>query len=224
MTNSIALGDINLTAAQFDRFIVKPTAGRLVAGQGVDHAAVWGDVEVVRVKRLPRGGSDHHPLLYTLNVGTGKHRERVRVLSWNVYVGQPTAQVKECLEWLTSVWKPHLVFLFEAYRCRPVLAQIEGYQLHQRVIPGEGRGLAVLVRDDVKIIRRGWLRMHAWWTGPVHGHRKRPRTYPRLAVRLPKGAHLRGLGLHLPTGGILGPNSIAVAETVARVQDWVGRP
>lgn len=217
-TPAIALGDINLNARAFEDLIIRPTNGRIAVGHGVDHAAMWGPVTLLSVRRLLAGGSDHPPILYTFIIDG----RPVRVIAWNVYVGQAPTAVQQRLENLTTLYMPHVVVLFEAYRCRRVLGHIDNYRRHQRVTPGEARGLAVLVRKDVAILRRGWLRMAISWVGPVHGHAKPPRTYPRLRLRTAGGVTFRILGLHLPTGGVKGRNKRAVLETIKRVQAWVG--
>lgn len=211
---SLVVGDFNLSAALVGK-LAKRVGGELVVGHGVDHAIAL-DMRVERVLRnLPRAGSDHGPILVDLTIDG----ERVRVLWWNVYVGQEPAAVLRAVCELADRWQPHVIALGEAYRCRSVLGRVPAYRRHQGR-RGEAVAMAVLVRHDVKILRRGWLDMLRAWIGPKHGHHHGPRSFPRLRLELPAGAVFRLLPVHFPTGGYDGPNAAAVLEAAAAVVDW----
>lgn len=216
-------GDWNLpreTVAELARRV----SGQLVQGRGVDHVLLAGDdVRLRRVRRdLPAHGSDHDPLLVDLDLAG----ELVRLLWWNVYVGQPPERVAQALTEFLALSSPHVVALAEAYRCRPELAKLArraGYRLVQSRRRGEPCNLAVLVRDDLRILRRGRAKMRTAWIGPVHGLRKSPREFPRLVLRTPGGVRFRLLAVHLPTGGTEGRNAEAVREAVERIARWAER-
>lgn len=218
--------DWNLTVAEVAA-IAEQIGGELIHGRGPDHG-IGRDVTVVKVTS-PRSkyGSDHHyPLIVDLDVpipGTARS-EQIRVLWWNVWVGQKPADVRAHLEQLLEAHQPDLVGLAEAYRCRDVLRQIEGYRLHHGRNVGERADVAVLVAHELQVLHHGRLHLARTWIGPKHGRRKSPRVSRRVQVRLPGGARIRVLFGHAPTGGYDGRNAAAVREWVRRTVRWANQP
>lgn len=227
-TVTLAFGDWNLSARAVSE-LAHSAGGRLLLGHGVDHGIYLGrGVQLVERENLGRHGSDaHDAILFTLLIdGRGKRpRTFLRVLVWNVYVGQDPERVDRELAGMIREHCPDVMALAEAYRCRGVLGELAeglGYWREQPA-SGEGSGCALLVRKAPgrKLLGRGSLRMSEPWIGPVHGRRKAPREYPRLRFRLASGRRVRALAIHFPTGGPDGGNGKAVRESIARVRRWV---
>lgn len=207
---TVAVADWNLGAGEVEA-IARQCGGGFFPGHHVDHAIVRG-AEKVSVKNLGRNGSDHDALLYTLTLPGG---ETFRILLWNVYVGHEPDALGAALARLIDAHQPHLVALSEAYRARKPLGQQSGYRRVQGLLPiGEDRDCAVLIRGDLLVVRKGFLRMREPWIGPKHGLRKRPRVYVRVRVRTKSGQTVRLLAAHLPFG------EKPRAESIARITAW----
>jgi len=212
---ALVVGDWNLSHAALER-LADRLEGELVVGKHPDHGILLGAARLVRVDRLDPGASDHAPILITLEVG----EERVRVLWWNVYVGQAPASVRAHLDGLLDLLEPDVVALGEAYRLGAVLKRVPGYR-RQRVPRGEGAELVTLVRRGPGTVTySGRLRMRERWIGPKHRLPHGPKAYPRLRIRLARRTVLRLLVVHLPTGGEGGPNDAAVVETLDALEGW----
>jgi endonuclease/exonuclease/phosphatase family metal-dependent hydrolase len=99
--------------------------------------------------------------------------------------------------------KPDVVVVEQAYRARRFLSRTAkrlGYQHHQyeRGPGAEWTGIAVLVSNNVNIIRTKPLLMEREWVGPKAGKRHEPRVYPTLVLRK-EGVTFRVIGIHLET-------------------------
>lgn len=214
---SLMVGDTNLGARELTA-LAQRCGGMFVRGHDVDAAIIRGG-KVTEALVLPKGKSDHHPVVYTLDVAG---HEQV-VLSWNVYVGQAPRRVKRRLRRLIKKYQPDAIALQEAYRCGPLLAVLAveyGYDLIQGPNAGEDADCALLVRADRPLRRRGTARMREHWIGPKHDLPKQPRRYPRSRREVVPGVHLRLLDVHPPTGGRDGRNATAVIETEDRIANW----
>lgn len=209
---TIAAGDTNLSGPQ-RKVLAAASGATLVEGHGVDAAFVVG-AKVVAVHVLARGGSDHPAIVYVLEAAG----QRFTALQWNVYVGQRPARVRRRLRRLIKRWKPDVIMLSEAYRCRAQLARIKGYHLTQGPNVGEGADCALMVRADHHLARTGIKRMRQPWTGPKHRLPKQPRQYPGARIVTDRLA-VRALSIHLPTLDRAGRNAPAVDETL----DWLTR-
>lgn len=188
-------------------------------GHGVDRGMVRG-CTVVKVLNLGRHGSDtHDALLWVLRLPSG---DVVRILAWNVWRGQDPLDVQVEVATMIDHQQPHVVFLFEAYRCRDALGTIPGYRRFQGRGIGEAAACAALVRRDVTVLRGGWLRMSHPWHGPKHGRRHDGRVWPRLRLRFKRGGVLRALGVHLATERPAG-NAPAVDEQRDALVRWAGK-
>ncbi len=209
---AVAVGDWNLGPYALGQ-IASP-GGKVVTGHKVDNALTYGRIITTDVLDLGAWrGSDHHAIAYRFKVGGAS----LRVLAWNVYVGNPPDRVRAELGRLLLERKPAVVVLNEAYRLGPL--SVAGYDTFHR-FPGERADTAVLVRDDVEVGRVRWVRMTEPWRGPIHGDLHAPRQY--VSVRLLWGGHpVRLLGVHLPTGGPDGPNAAAVRESMTEIRGWL---
>lgn len=220
MTTPVAaaiVGDWNETAADVDA-LARVIGAHGSIGHGVDRAVVRGDV-VMRARRLGRHGSDHPAILYVLSLASG---DVVRVVGWNVHGlparrGLTPTQVARAVAQLVDAHQPHAFVLIEAYRARKALGTIAGYRRRQGRNIGERADVALLIRRDVAIRRRGRLRMTRRWLGPIHRVWKMPRIYPTVRLRFELGGELRLLGYHGPFGA--GP----VAESRRRLIRWAGK-
>jgi hypothetical protein len=103
----------------------------------------------------------------------------MRLLYWNVYIGNKPSDVLRALRRLIRQHKPEIIGLGEATRVAPYLEKgIPGYTAYTFPKTHEGAAdTAVLVRDGVFLRRNRWLRMTKWWTGPKHGKRQGPKRY-----------------------------------------------
>ena len=214
---SVAVGDWN---ESYDDLVAlsKGHSATLARGQGVDHALVDG-ATVVTTRVLPKGGSDHHPILYTLDVDG----HRATLLNWNVYVGQRPSLVRRRLRRLIRRHRPNVITLQEAYRCGSALARLadaRGYHLVQGRNVGEGADCATLVRrDGQRLTGHGWMRMRQRW---AHKRPKSPRVYPRVRIRLAPGVALRVLNVHQPSKRAA--NATARDESRRRIARWLTAP
>lgn len=215
-----APGDWNLGTYDVEQIAAR-IGGELVTGRGPDHAIARG-VKVGKVTRLNKYGSDHHAILFDLHLPTG---ENLRVLWWNVYVGSAPEHVLEVLQELQHKHQPHIIALCEAYRLRGL--PLAGYRLIQgHRAPGlaetEAADVALMIRRDLALLNTGRVAMRLRWTGPVHDKPRGPRRYVRARVRTKRGFVLRVLAVHMPTGGLDGPNAAAVHESINRIVRWAG--
>lgn len=220
---AFVVADWNLPLSAVEKIATR-VRGKVMVGKGVNHAVVIG-AKPIMVRRLGLRGSDHEAILFTIALEDGT---RVRVLWWNVYVGQEPTDVLRQVATMADDHQPHLIALCEAYRCRSVLAQVPAYKRLQGVHLGstqtENSDVALLVRRDVKIRSEAATRMHVPWIGPKHNLKRSPRVYRRGWFEFPDGGELRFLAAHLPTGG---PdhdrNGPAVRESVSRIIRWAKR-
>lgn len=207
-----AVGDWNLRLDEV-RAIAEAVDGRVAVGHEVDRA-IYRGLHREAVRQLGELGSDHQAILWTFTDPVDGYQ--LRVLWWNVWVGQKPETVLRTVATLVDQHQPHIVALCETYRCGKVLGQIPGYR-RSRGFFGEGRDITVLVRRDLNVLGRSAWRMVVPW---VHHVPKTPRVYRRVRLELPSGQRLRFAAVHLPTGGPAGPSRLAVSESIARIQRW----
>jgi len=218
-------GDTNLPPGVFDDLAEEVGAPPSV-GHNIDRAIFRG-CKVVSVLPLPRAGSDHHAVLVIVRLPSG---DIVRILMWNVWAGHFPNHVYDSLVEMIADHDPHIIQLSEAYRLAGVLASLHRYQVFQlepqdtKADVDERPACVTLVRDDVKVLRHGWVHNLRWWKGPKHDLSHNGRIWPFLRLRFRHGGRLRWLGLHLSTGGVDGPNREAVAEQIGNATTWAGRP
>lgn len=103
---------------------------------------------------------------------------QLRLVTHNVYVGQPAAQLRDNLaELVEATDRPHALALQEAIRLdrgipgyRRVAVQLE---LHR-----DDGGCVLLVRNDVQLVKPRIVQVAGpWWTGPKHGLRHPPKVF-----------------------------------------------
>lgn len=199
------------------RGLAQRIEGHVLPGSGVDHGVVR-EMKSIGKVNLGKRGSDHHDaLMWDLMV----RGEFFRTIWWNVYVGNNPDNVGDQVRNLAASFKPDVIGLCEAYRCRGELRKVKGYVLYQGLNVGEGADIAVLVRKDRVVLHDRVLKMLATWIGPVHNVVKRPREYRVVRLRIAK-VPIRYVAAHLPTGGYDGRNSKSVKETVARLIRFAG--
>ena len=211
-------GDWNLAQPEVEA-IARRAAAQFVPGQHIDNAIVLGAKKVVAVP-LGKHGSDHPAVLYRITLPNG---EEFRVLAWNVYVARHPRDVHTALMELIDQTQPHAVALSEAYRCHTILGFVTGYRRLQGALPlGENRDCALLLRNDLKVLRSGISRMKQRWVGPKHAKAKGPRRFPHARVQTASGQVVRLMAAHLPTGGPTSHrNGAAVRESIARIVTWL---
>lgn len=215
---SVAAGDTNLDVDE--RGALAAAAGAvLVDGHGVDCLFLIG-ARVVETHVLAVGGSDHPPVVYVLETPDGR---RIVVLAWNVYVGQSPRRVRWRIRRLLKRWRPDVVMLSEAYRCRDQLAKLKGCHLVQGDNVGEGADCALLFPVRHRLVRAAVTPMTKRWIGPKHNEAKAPREFPHGRVHLAPGLALRGLALHIATGGTRGRNKDSVNESIDYATRWLER-
>lgn len=143
----------------------------------------------------------------------------LKALTWNV--GEAGRTAVTTVEAMLRTHKPHVVVITEAYGIHDELDDIVGYQLRQ-LRKGEGSGIAVLVRDDVRIRRGRLLRMARPWVGPKLLHPHAPRIFRRLVLQV-AGRKVAVDAIHFPPGGpsggvvTQGRNAPAWRESARRV-------
>lgn len=116
---------------------------------------------------------------------------------------------------------PQVVVVTEAYYARKWLRTVAGYKLYQytRRRGAEAPDIAVLVRADLRLVKRRPFRMTISWRGPG-GRLHSPRVYPAMVLfdgrrRWPL------MPVHFPSGGPAGPNVKAWHESWRRVSAWI---
>jgi hypothetical protein len=110
--------------------------------------------------------------------------------------------------------RPAAVVVTEAYRARSWLRGIPGYRSYQ-YWGTEARGIAILVRQDLRSERRKPLRMRRAWEW--NGRTRLPRKYPVLWLGDDDGPIGHLIGPHLPPGGPDGLNRRAWVESMRRI-------
>lgn len=118
--------------------------------------------------------------------------------------------------------QPDVAIALQAYRARDSLHRIGrdlGYAHHQ-LEGAEAKGIAMLVREDLKVREWRELKMDLEWHGPPSkgGRRHDPRTYP-IVVLEKDGRIWRKAAVHLPTHN----NPAAQAESLKRIFAWLAR-
>lgn len=146
----------------------------------------------------------------------------IRLLAWNVYIGNPPEKVLRSLRRLLNTHHPHVVVLMEASRLYGQMTGL-GYQVVQMKPRARKPGnqsatgnIAILIRNDVRILRRLVLWMTVFWTGPVHGWPQDPRVYRWVRIKW-MGRVWKIGGAHHPFG------KEARAESVRKLVNWLNR-
>lgn len=231
-TVTLAPGDHNLNGQEVTEQIAprkraKVYPAKAQGGTFVDSLLVFGDTSLVRAENLGRMGSDaHDAIVWRLRTETGHF---LNVVTWNVYVHNPPKVVQAGMDRLARL----AVDVVSLQEVSPqVLRMLEGWAGQNgywiKAGPEEGDICVVLVakRPERVLLRRGLLRMRSRWVGPKLGKPQAPRVFPVLKFRDGYKGHLltvRATSLHGPTGGLGGPNAVAVAEYCRKVRKWVRR-
>lgn len=127
------------------------------------------------------------------------------LVAWNVYIGNKPEQVRTALKTLIKETNPDVIVLMEASRMFGHLGGL-GYKVtHGRPKPlkpgnqpAQGN-IAILVRNDIPIKKRGLMKMTTFWLGPKHGWPQDPRVYRWVKIKF-NGKIWKIGGAHTPFG------------------------
>lgn len=141
----------------------------------------------------------------------------MKVLYWNVYIGQTPGAVLEELLDLAKTHKPEIIGLGEATKAYKITDDVPGYRrIHLAPVKRRGNenaDTAVLVRHDIEILTRRIWRMRLSWFVPRRTVRHSPRVYIVVRVRDKAGKKWRVAVGHWPFGK-------AQEETKRKVKRW----
>jgi len=150
------------------------------------------------------------------------------ILAWNVYIGNDPDRVRKAIKAFAQAFSPEIFALSEASKLFGHLDGM-GYQVVQLRPRSRRRGsqpaqgdIALLVRHDLKIVKRKAMRHKSFWRGPKHGWTQDPKVYRWVLVEF-DGRTWKIMGAHFPFG------AAARSETVRKVVQWLrnvvpGRP
>lgn len=144
------------------------------------------------------------------------------IIAWNIYVGTGVGAARSTLRAFIKSKNPHVIALMEATN---LFGDLEGmgYKVIQLKaspkrpgnIPNDAN-IALLVRDDLKIVKSFIHRMTEFWRGPKHGFAQDPRVYRSVKVKF-AGRKIRILCAHTPFG------TYARAESANFLVRWLKR-
>lgn len=142
----------------------------------------------------------------------------MKILYWNVYIGQSPANVLDDLIFFAKTYKPEIIGLGEATKAYKITDEVPGYRrIHLAPVRQRGNenaDTAVLVRHDVRIIRKRYWRMTLSWVVPGRTVRHTPRVYIVVRVKDKAGKSWRVAVGHWPFGR-------AQEETKRKVRRWM---
>lgn len=151
------------------------------------------------------------------------------LVSWNVYTGNDVDNVIQGVEELREVVKFDGIAIHEAKNFHEALKVYA--KAHRMVminedagkgIPDEHGNTVVLYQASVRLLSYRFAVMTRRWLGPKHDIEHQPRRFIRS--RYKKGNQIfRASFSHWPTGGLLGRNGKAVAESMGRSRRWFKR-
>lgn len=147
----------------------------------------------------------------------------VRILTWNVRVGNPRTRVENALRAMAEKYEPHLIVTQECYHVRPRIPGYTRFQLPRKpdaakdTLVSEDADTIVFIRNDVEFRRHCYVRMHTTWRGPKAGKRHAPRVFQTFEIKV-DGRWIKASAGHwvFPSPGELD----AVAEHVAWWRRW----
>lgn len=141
----------------------------------------------------------------------------MKILYWNVYIGQRPAVVLRELKEMIAVHKPEIIGLGEATKAYQITDDVPGYRrIHLAPVRRRGNenaDTAVLVRNDVKIYRKRAWRMSLSWFVPGRRVRHSPRVYIVVITKGDDGRRWRVAVGHWPFRD-------AQEETKRKVKRW----
>jgi hypothetical protein len=147
---------------------------------------------------------------------------QLRVLCWNVYVGNKPRRVRAALLLLAALFWPHVICLQEARR---FTGTIPGYRrlaadtldrddATQNIILVR-RGLTILEHGPIAVPGNGWT---------YNGHRKPARTFYSLVLTAPSGLVWRILNVHRCVGGPRGNSPGEWEREDYEIETWADDP
>lgn len=111
------------------------------------------------------------------------------IIAWNIYIGTSIREARVSLRKLIKEYNPEIFALMEASKLYEQLdglgyevIQLKPKPLREGNQPGQGN-IALLIRDDIEIVKRKALRMTTFWIGPKHGWPQDPRVYRWVKIR-----------------------------------------
>lgn len=144
------------------------------------------------------------------------------VIAWNVYIGTTSARARKALRDMIILHNPEIFGLIEAKNLYGDLHGL-GYQVVQLKPRPLRKGnqeaqanVAILVRNDIRILRRFALRMRTFWRGPKHGWAQDPRVYRWIRIKWQGRVWKIGVA-HTPFG------AAARLESNNRLMEWFKR-
>jgi hypothetical protein len=125
----------------------------------------------------------------------------LRIVTHNIWVGQPPARARENLSRLARNTKmPHVLALQEARRFNGSIKGYDRYAVEESGNP-EADNCVLLVREDVEVFRdRSIDVIGPVWIGPKHDIPHPPRDFPGRSLRV-EGERVDVLNVHRTPGG-----------------------
>lgn len=127
------------------------------------------------------------------------------IVFWNIWVGHKAAHVRSQILEIRRLRNPEVIGLMEAAHMYGHLEGL-GYRVFQvrrksrRGYVSEAANSAILVRDDVKVVRRWFLILKLVWKGPKLGKKHDPRWFPVVLVKHARRVWKTAPACHLPFG------------------------
>lgn len=151
----------------------------------------------------------------------------VKVLAWNVKVSRPREVILSSLQEMFNSKNPHVCTLNEV---TPLFGHLGGLgyqvvQLRPKTIRkgnvSNTANVAVLVRNDLEIVKTFTQRMTEFWRGPMHNLPQDPRVYRWVKVRINGEVWIFGAA-HVPFG--IAARAETVAKLVKRILRYGNKP
>lgn len=127
------------------------------------------------------------------------------IVFWNIWVGHKVTHVREQIRDILKECNPEVIGLMEAAHMYGHLEGL-GYQVFQvrrksrRGYVSEAANSAILVRNDVKVVRRWFLILKLVWIGPKLRKKHDPRQFPVVLVKHMRRVWKTAPACHLPFG------------------------
>lgn len=127
------------------------------------------------------------------------------IVFWNIWVGHKVTHVREQIRDIHKHYNPEVFGLMEAAHMYGHLEGL-GYRVFQvrrksrRGYVSEAANSAILVRNDVKVVRRWFLILKLVWKGPKLGKKHDPRWFPVVLVKHKGRTWKTAPACHLPFG------------------------
>lgn len=150
------------------------------------------------------------------------------IVFWNIWVGHRITHVRAQLRAIRDLRNPEIIGLMEAAHMYGHLGGL-GYRVFQvrrksrRGYVSEAANSAILVRNDVKVVRRWFLILKLVWKGPKLGKKHDPRWFPVVLVKHRGRIWKTAPACHLPFGSAQKAEADRALRTLLR-RTLRGRP